>query len=918
VRAACGLADLVRAQAERGPDDLLAFTARLLGYVRVEPIIQPTRAAKVSACLVSAHDAPGVGAQPAMLQAPFWRLDIYVPFEDGREGSSPLSLPEADTFEVADDKNLVSVPVEPAKHLPLSSWPALLTRLRALATERRETGAVDVNAVVGQLSNGQLPSRLPRKRHRRWGPQVQVVRDRSDHLIPYWHDQDLVSRQVGRLFPRNSVEFASYCEGGFEPRFFRPTAVDVRYRIPPTGTLVLILGDLGCLSATPQEASLPWLRLGRRLHRATVRPVALTPCPPGRWLSSLMADWCLIPWEQRVGSAMMSSEELMARRDRLLRLVSPAVRLEPGLLRDIRHLLGPADADAGTEADVWQHPALLSNSAVGATLVPETAKLLRREFLAAEDAHRRNVVLAVRRWRAGLERIWLEEIASVEAEWPELLSRGDKTRLARGIRQLLTDLEHVSAAQKAAARDWLIGMWQRLPDGAWVQAGLEPFQEMWWNIHRHEPDATLPAGFDPTRGHTGNPIQRLSLGQCGNNLLITAMNTVSLESVIPVSPVAEVESRNLLISFVDDSRRQDTIIGSQSADKDRTRLWGGFDMVDAESAEVRRGRRSDAEVLRLQNGTSSVRWRLPPGGRFLLRTDCAQLVFAQVIKPAWATRIGRDRFGLWADMELVHQGSRPALQRLRWIPPGRFQMGSPDGEPGRWEDEGPQHFVTISRGFWLFDTPCTQTLWTAVMGNNPSRFKSSERPVERVSWNDVQEFLTRIKELVPGGWVLPTEAQWEYACRAGTGEATYSGRLEISGERCAPRLDAIAWYGGNSGVGFELDNGYDSSGWPQKQYPHERAGTRSVRLKQPNGWGLYDMLGNVLEWCADGQRHYLSHSVVDPVGPMEYGVKRAQRGGSWDVIARYARSADRDSNFPRSRNDNFGFRCARVEEDGDC
>jgi formylglycine-generating enzyme required for sulfatase activity len=918
VRAACGLADLVRAQAERGPDDLLAVTARLLGYVRVEPIIRPTRAAKVPAGLVSTHDAPVVEPEPAMPQAPFWRLEIYVPFEDGQEGGSPLGLPDPGAFEVTDEKNLVSVPVEPAKHLPLSSWPALLTRLRALATEQRETSVVDVNAVVDHLSNGQLPSRLPRKRYRRWGPQVQIVRDRSDHLVPYWHDQDLVSQQVRRLFPRNSVEFASYCEGGFEPRLFRRTALDVRYRIPPPGALVLILGDLGCLSATPQEASLPWLRLGRRLHRATVRPVALTPCPPERWLSSLMADWCLVPWEQRLGSARMSSEELMARRDRLLRLVSPAVRLEPGLLRDIRHLLGPADADAGTEADVWQHPALLSNSAVGATLVPETAKLLRREFFAAEDIHRRNVVFAVRRWRAGLERIWLEEIASVEAEWPELLSKEDKMLLARAVRQLSTDLEHVSAAQKAAARNWLIGMWHRLPEGAWIQAGLEPFQEMWWNIHRHEPDAALPAGFDPKRGHTGDPIQRLSLGQYGNSLLITTINAVISESVNSVSPLAEVESRNLLISFTQNSRREGTLAGSESGDKDGTRLRGGFDMVDAESAGVRRGRRSDAEVLRLRNATSAVVWRLPPEGRFLLRTDCAQLVFAQVIKPAWATRIGRDRFGLWADMELVHQGSSPALQRLRWIPPGRFQMGSPNGEPGRWEDEGPQHLVTISRGFWIFDTPCTQALWTAVMGNNPSRFKSPERPVERVSWNHGQEFLTRIKELVPGGWVLPTEAQWEYACRAGTDEATYAGRLEISGERCAPRLDAIAWYGGNSGVGFELGNGYDSSGWPQKQYPHERAGTRPVRLKEPNVWGLYDMLGNVLEWCADGQRQYLSHSVIDPVGPIEDGVKRVQRGGSWDVIARYARSADRDSNFPSSRNDNFGFRCARVEEDGGC
>src|SRR5687768_14549979 len=104
---------------------------------------------------------------------------------------------------------------------------------------------------------------------------------------------------------------------------------------------------------------------------------------------------------------------------------------------------------------------------------------------------------------------------------------------------------------------------------------------------------------------------------------------------------------------------------------------------------------------------------------------------------------------------------------LRWITPGRFRMGSPVSEAGRYDDEGPQHEVRISRGFWLFDTACTQALWEAVMGDNPGRFKSPERPVERVSWEEVQEFLQRIEERIPGlGLGLPTEAQWEYACRA--------------------------------------------------------------------------------------------------------------------------------------------------------
>ncbi|MDP2867443.1 MAG: formylglycine-generating enzyme family protein [Methyloversatilis sp.] len=112
-------------------------------------------------------------------------------------------------------------------------------------------------------------------------------------------------------------------------------------------------------------------------------------------------------------------------------------------------------------------------------------------------------------------------------------------------------------------------------------------------------------------------------------------------------------------------------------------------------------------------------------------------------------------------------------QRLRWIEPGEFWMGSPEDEPERWEGEGPRHRVRIGRGFWLADNACTQALWAAVMGSNPSHFHEGEdapqRPVENVDWDDVQKFLSLLNLHLPDTLVsLPTEAEWEYACRAGT------------------------------------------------------------------------------------------------------------------------------------------------------
>jgi formylglycine-generating enzyme required for sulfatase activity len=282
---------------------------------------------------------------------------------------------------------------------------------------------------------------------------------------------------------------------------------------------------------------------------------------------------------------------------------------------------------------------------------------------------------------------------------------------------------------------------------------------------------------------------------------------------------------------------------------------------------------------------------------------------ADGIPPLWASGWGEDRYGVWVEITVEE-----VTQRLRWIAPCEFLMGSPEDEPGRYEDEGPQQKVMLSQGFWLFDIPCTQALWEVVMGDNPSYFKSATRPVEQVSWDDCQAFINRLNERIPDlGLSLPTESQWEYACRAGTDTASYAGALEILGERNAPALDPIAWYGGNSGIDFELENGYDSSSWHEKQYNFAKAGTHPVGLKRPNAWGLYDMLGNVWEWCEDGQRKYDNSPVVEPQGSLEAGGKRVFRGGSWNGLARFVRCSYRVAYEPGSRSSSLGFRCARVQ-----
>ncbi len=240
------------------------------------------------------------------------------------------------------------------------------------------------------------------------------------------------------------------------------------------------------------------------------------------------------------------------------------------------------------------------------------------------------------------------------------------------------------------------------------------------------------------------------------------------------------------------------------------------------------------------------------------------------------------------------------------IPPGSFLMGSPENEPGH-EDDEKQHRVTLSEGFYMGRYEVTQAQWKAVMGENPSSFKNcgSNCPVESVSWNDVQKFIKKLNAKSGKAYRLPTEAEWEYACRAGSTKALYNGPIQILGKNNAPALDPIAWYGGNSGVSYA--GAYDSSGWSEKQYDHNRAGTHPVGKKEPNAWGLYDMIGNVWEWCQDWYGDYPDGAVVDPEGAGT-GSGRVIRGGGWDSYARHCRSAYRGYDSPSNRRDYSGFR----------
>ncbi|MCI6563901.1 MAG: formylglycine-generating enzyme family protein [Bacteroidales bacterium] len=213
-----------------------------------------------------------------------------------------------------------------------------------------------------------------------------------------------------------------------------------------------------------------------------------------------------------------------------------------------------------------------------------------------------------------------------------------------------------------------------------------------------------------------------------------------------------------------------------------------------------------------------------------------------------------------------------------WVNGGTFRMGgtSEQGSDADSDDEYPVHSVTLS-GYYIGKTEVTQALWKAVMGSNPSRFKGDNLPVEWISWNDCQEFIRKLNALTGQHFRLPTEAEWEFACRGGNNSRGY----KYSGSNY---IDNVAWY---------LDNSGDK--------------THPVATKLPNELGIYDMSGNVYEWCNDWKGDYSSGAQTNPKGPYD-GSDRVDRGGSWCINAVGCRSSIRSSDSPGYRYGYLGLR----------
>lgn len=923
-RATVGRADLLRLL-DRLPAGLETSIGELTGFDWHPPAPPPPPEPPAPVSLRTPPAAapnlasPLVQGERPPLRAPMWAItevEELAPPEPAADTHTDAFDPEGTVFE----RELVGDPsaAQPARCM-LSPARRLGVFLRREGRQPYRRADLDTPALVRCLTHGDWPAHLPRLSGWRWGPEVAVVIDAPDAVFPWVSDFEALVEAVSLLSGRRTpVYWRNPHRGWFRHDPSRP---DTPWRPVSADGLRqaahwLLVGDLGVFSAAAGRSS-HWWRLIQAQQRRGGTVSALLPSGRGATAVGLPRSVTVYRWdhgralvaERAAGvgrRGVVASPGLAGQTRRLLRACAMAVVVEPDLLRALRLALGlPVE----TEVEVWRHTGV-DRCTLGLQIKPPQLAALRIELKAEVPLAQRDRLAELIRQHHGRQSplIQMEEaalaadlagpqqLASAREVWQtaaRTLMRAPDSAVSRAIARYVrrtAGRAHPAlwAGVPDLARTWVeASVWQIL-DGEAIPPGVpgEIVQEVLDRLVHGDgrPDLLCLVQRGP-----GIWLQRQPPGR-GQSLLGQIQPAPGVLVLDPDGglqgwftpgdePVRLCTVRAPGVWRIQTARQRLTLApvprpaGLEGWYRDRFGL-----AVDWER------RWPPAQAVRLTPPGPTGRlaaWRVvapPETGAVKAVTGWMSSFVRRLVGRGTATSpLQVDAFGM--ALSLTIQG---VVQGFRYVPAGSFWMGSSDTEPGHDSAcEGPRHRVTLTEGFWLADTACTQALWQAVMGSNPSYFQGDpELPVDSVRWDDVQKFLARLQRLLPDGCeaVLPTEAQWEYSCRAGTHTA-FSVGTDLLPEQ------ANFNFGGNIGK------------------------TVVVKTYAPNPWGLYQMHGNVWEWCEGSRRKYEAKSVEDPLDGQDRG-DCALRGGSWLLPAEGARSASRFEFHRDRRHRSSGFRFA--------
>ncbi|WP_051228280.1 formylglycine-generating enzyme family protein [Oceanospirillum beijerinckii] len=803
---------------------------------------------------------------------------------------------------------------------------------------------LDIKRLIRQVSQCQPLYSLPYQRHQVPASRLYVLADTSNRLINYHYDMALLCQGIIKVMGAMGLEIREFKDLPGESYNLWPLGKndheDDSYRDSwqrlDSDAEVLILSDMGQLTDADSRTRRSWLSFLQHLNQQGIVPVALSPIPQSYQCSRIRQYVKQVIWCNRgplvANPSLVAKDKTLSDVQRVLSALSITTHIEPELLREVIQLL---DLESGIEALIANHPEI--QFGYTALAIKADRKEYYQQLFAQEKHNLRNAVLncIAKHHRNQFKGVWAEELINLDAitglaskDWQAEIdwAKGFMQRLAHtsysGQSSNLTSYAHrhlsrLSTSSKkendyatvlyVAAEQERIKQGQSIPPeyNTDIIQSLTAEQsgtyhlEVWLlgsDVWLRKKDYVNEVESDLTRGVRIDEFDcyrsRLFYSDDEKRLFIEfasladyklpvteghyGLQSFLLDTGVEKRAYKPIEKPTWAnqIGFLNHSLKAGLTLNGA----DFTMVYGGeiskVDMPLQPSKEIPSEsfstvREDEAHITHGLGVTGKVSGKLTRESFSMWRQD---LVSDQLLNDT--VSLNSDQYGLYADLNLFG-----ITQRFRYIEPGTFMMGSPAEEAER-EDNETQHQVTLTQGYWLADTCTTQALWQAVMGDNPSHFEGEQNPVDSVSWLNCWQFIQKVKAQYPALNIsLPTEAQWEYACRAGT-TTPFSFGEQIHSEQ----------------VNFD-----GSSPYNQGEKSQDRGKTVPVKSLPENPWGLYEMHGNLWEWCQDnGLRKYQAGSAVSDPGQQEFGwlnkdeaVWHPSRGGSWAVNGRHCRSACR-------------------------
>lgn len=842
------LADIVRLMAYYSPEQL----HKTLGFLGINRSFKPEKIINIQ-LPESEESKPPVIAPPIEpekeselpkrevrkpLSLQYWVV-AGAKFEPKKNFSPPSTEPsktEAIKYGPLQPTNNAYYPLATKKRW----WPALNKQ-----RDQRSYG-VNIKEWVRLSALAKWPTTIPKKQAYFSWQHASLIIDTSFHLVPFNEDFLIFLKEIKKLKIAERLDIIQH----------RPGQGTVK--LHAASQALFILSDLGACTRNPLTAAQNWLSMLNVPIKKKCPIVAWLPASAGRVPSTLLAHIIVIPWHEtsqfiaiKKHQALSQTANVTTPEDSLEQLriyLSMAYFAEPALLRRLRLLCTKGRAHPELESMLWafNHPDTMSAYAV-AQINYHNAPSWRQKFKECKEFNPEKQLefyQAIntqhsKRQRSTLylERILFETYAKESnlseaikneikeaKEWFNNLQKKEKNSEENQHQDFLKDL-----IPRLEQDELLVQNASQLVAGLATVAGVNKPKNLADKVWlEHNPDLLNPT--NPSKEQWAIVVEQKSHQLNFVKQLINqnqpVKNALALQNKgIKTQP----NLSQRLISPID------------------SWLYASW-----------------------QSGQNINQTRLAQQDQLSLLDDLGLHTFSinKIQKQEWQNSLGQDQYGVFCDVKI-----KEVTQCFRYIPPGTFLMGAPESDEHAAGEERPQHPVSISEGYWLADTPCTQELWQTVMGDNPSQFSmfadSFHRPVENIVFkgdkNSVEAFLKQLAQYFPSNLTvtIPTEAQWEYACRAGTKSAYWWGNHEI--KRMANTASSL-----NT--------------------------TTPVFSYAPNPWGLFDMHGNVWEWCLDdGLNEYTNQVCVNPLEDKSH-FTRVSRGGAWNSDMVNARATVR---FPR-------------------